>query len=82
MKINKDAFNEYYSVRCIETKQNVFAKLGSSCNTRNFNKQVYPYEKVLELLKTIENCEGIFYQVGTHTNRKYILIGDNEPDWN
>lgn len=82
MKLNKLAYTEYYSVRSIETKHNVFAKLGSGCNTKNFNSQVFSYDKVVELLRTIPDCDGIFYQVGTHTNRKYILIGDTEPDWN
>lgn len=81
MKLNNNTYTEYYSVRSIETKQNVFASLGSGCGTKNFNAQVYPYSKVLELLKTIDNCEGIYYQVGSHNNRKYIPIGDNEPNW-
>jgi hypothetical protein len=81
MKLNKNAYTEYYSVRSIETKQNVFATLGSGCGTKNFNAQIFSYDKVIELLKKIPDCEGIYYQVGSHTNRKYIPIGDNEPNW-
>lgn len=82
MKLNNHSFTEYFSVRSIESKHFVFATLGSGCSTKNFNSQVYSYAKVVELLRTIPDCEGIYYQVGTHTNRKYVLIGDTEPEWN
>jgi len=82
MKINDHSFSEYYTVRSINTKEFVFVNIGSGCGVKNFNCQVYSYDRVLELLRTIPNCEGIYYQIGTHTNRKYVPIdGNKEPDW-
>ncbi len=74
--------NIYYSVKSIQTKDLPFIRYGSVCQVKNFNANQYSYEKVLSILKEIDNLAEIYEQKSHHTTKTYKLITDNiEPTW-
>jgi hypothetical protein len=74
--------NVYYSVKSIQTKTLPFIKYGSVCQVKNFNANLYSYDKVLSILREIDSNSEIYEQHGHHKNRTYTKITNNlEPIW-
>ena len=74
--------NVYYSVKSIQTKTLPFIRYGSVCQVKNFNANLYSYDKVLSILREIDTNAMIMQQHGHHKDRTYTEIMDNiEPIW-